>query len=255
MAATLPLAALLSIGAARPTSAVSEAAPAVSLPPRIRLIVLHTLGGPFYGRPDRRWTFLSPVETFALWKRPTFGAHWIVWTDGSIWPRHPARGESASFIAPASALPPDLARRLVREAAPVYSHVESHNGSALGIEVSHSGRSTDPFPAAQARAVAWLVSSLLELSHGRLRARDVVGHKDLDPRPAFVGDRCRDGHCPAYVDDAGRPFRRRVNPPEGLFLALAGQGLKIPREGSEGDAQLHRAEAIPERTVPRTGRP
>lgn len=254
MAATFPLAALLTVGAARATPAVAEAAPVV-LPPRIRRIVLHTLGGPFYGRPDKRWTFLSPAETFALWKRPTFGAHWIVWTDGSIWPRHPARGETASFLAPGGALSPALARRLVREAAPVYSHVESHNRTAVGIEVSHSGRSTDAFPAAQARAVAWLVSSLLELSHGRLGLRDVVGHKDLDPRPAYVGDRCREGHCLAYVDEAGRPFRRRVDPPEGLFLALADQGLKIPREGSEGDAQLRRAESIPDRTVPRTEKP
>ena len=250
MAATLPLAVLFTLAAARPVPAQ-----ALVLPPRVRRIVLHTLGGPFYGRPDKRWTFLTPAETLGLWKRPTFGAHWIVWTDGSIWPRHPASGESPSFVAPAGALSPAMARRLVREAAPVYSHVEGHNGSAVGIEVSHSGRSTDPFPAAQARAVAWLVSSLLELSQGRLRVRDVVGHKDLDPRPAFVGDRCKDGHCLAYVDDSGRPFRRRVDPPEGLFAALAQQGLKIPRERSEGDQELLRSERVPADIVPRTEKP
>jgi hypothetical protein len=250
MAATLPLAAFFSLALAP-----AAPAPALALPSRIRRIVLHTLGGPFYGRPDMRWVFLTPPETLGLWKRPTFGAHWIVWIDGSIWPRHRAAGESASFVAPSGALSPDLARRLVREAAPVYSHVEGHNGTAVGIEVSHSGRSADGFPPEQARAVAWLVSALLELSHGRLSGRDVVGHKDLDPRPAFVGDRCRDGHCLAYVDDAGRPFRRRVDPPEGLFLALGREGLKIPRETSEGDAELRRSESIPGNLVPRTEKP
>ena len=38
-----------------------------ALPGRVRLVVLHTLGGPDYGRPDRRWSFLTPRETFALW--------------------------------------------------------------------------------------------------------------------------------------------------------------------------------------------
>ena len=84
---------------------------------------------------------------------------------------------------------------------------------------------------------------------------DVLGHKDLDPRPAFVGDRCPDRHCLAYVDDAGRPFRRRVDPPEGLFVALGREGLQIPRERSEGDAELLRSEAIPKDSVPRTERP
>ena len=250
MAATLPFAVLFTLALAPPVPAE-----ALALPLRIRRIVLHTLGGPFYGRPDKRWTFLTPAETLALWKRPTFGAHWIVWTDGSIWPRHPALGESPSFVAPAGPLSPAMAGRLVREAAPVYSHVEGHNSTAVGIEVSHSGRSTDPFPAAQARAVAWLVSSLLELSQGRISARDVVGHKDLDPRPAFVGDRCRDGHCLAYVDGAGRPYRRRVDPPEGLFVALAHEGLEIPREKSEGDKELLRSEGVPRDVVPRTEKP
>ena len=250
MAATLPLGVLLTLAAPRPLPVQT-----LTLPPRIRRIVLHTLGGPFYGRPDKRWTFLSPSDTLSLWKRPTFGAHWIVWTDGSIWPRHPAAGEAASFVAPGGALLPAMARRLVREAAPVYSHVESHNSNTVGIEIAHSGRSTDPFPEAQMRAAAWLVSALLELSHGRLHARDVLGHKDLDPRPAFVGDRCPDRHCLAYVDDAGRPFRRRVDPPEGLFVALGREGLQIPRETSEGDAELLRSEAIPKDSVPRTERP
>lgn len=250
MAATLPLALLVTLAAARPV-----AAQAVVLPPRIRRIVLHALGGPFYGQPDKRWTFLTPAETLGLWKRPTFGAHWIVWTDGSIWPRHPVSGESPWFVAPAGALSPAMARRLVREAAPVYSHVEGHNSATVGIEVSHSGRSTDPFPGAQARAVAWLVSSLLELSQGRLSSRDVVGHKDLDPRPAFVGDRCQGGHCLAYADAAGRPYRRRVDPPEGLFVALAQEGLKVPRERSEGDKELLRSESIPVDLVPRILKP
>ena len=103
--------------------------------------------------------------------------------------------------------------------------------------------------------MAWLVSSLLELSRGRLSGRDIVGHKDLDPRPAFVGDRCRDGHCLAYVDGAGHPYRRRVDPPEGLFVALTRQGLEIPREKSEGDKELLRSESIPADAVPRTEKP
>jgi hypothetical protein len=275
MAATLPLAALFTLAATR-VPASADTTPLPVLPARIRRIVLHTLGGPFYGQPDRRWLFLTPSETLRIWKRPTFGAHWIVWTDGSIWPRHPAPGEAASFAAPGSPAPDTsecvgagpakpcarrsdlslaLAQRLVREAAPVYSQVEGRNGSTVGIEVSHSGRSADPFPDAQVRAVAWLVASLLELSHGRLGVSNVVGHKDLDPRPAFVGDRCREGRCLAYVDDAGRPFRRLVDPPEGLFVALAHEGLEIPRGGSEGDAELRRAESIPRNTVPRTEKP
>ena len=250
MAATLPLAVLFTLAAARPVPAQAPV-----LPPRIRRIVLHTLGGPFYGRPDKRWTFLTPVETLGLWRRATFGAHWIVWTDGSIWPRHPRAGEAASFVAPAGPLSPAMAGRLLREAAPVYSHVEGHNSTTVGIEVSHSGRSREAFPAAQTRALAWLVSALLELSQGRLKSRDVVGHKDLDPRPAFVGDRCSGAHCLAYVDEAGRPFRRRVDPPEGLFAALAHEGLEIPRQRSEGDAELLRSEGIPADRVPRTEKP
>ena len=31
--------------------------------------------------------------------------------------------------------------------------------------------------------------------------------------------------CRFYVDDDGRPYRRRVDPPEGLFEALAGLGI------------------------------
>ena len=69
---------------------VARAAPlaeAPALPARVKRIVLHTLGGPFYRDPARRWVFYSPAETFALWRRPGFGAHWIVWTDGSLWPQ------------------------------------------------------------------------------------------------------------------------------------------------------------------------
>lgn len=244
---------------AAPALVLAQAAaapvPLPSLPPRVRRIVLHTLGGPFYGRADKRWTFLSPRETFALWK-PSFGAHWIVWIDGSVWPRHPRAGEPPSFLPePGSSLTPALASKLVREAAAVYSHVASRNTASVGIELAHSGRSDDPFPEAQARSTTWLVTSLLELSRGRLGARDVVGHKDLDRAPAFVGDRCRRAACSAYLDAAGKPFRRRVDPPEGLFVALAREGLRVPRQASEGDAELRRAELISKDEVPRTGRP
>jgi hypothetical protein len=226
------------------------------LPARVKRIVLHTLGGPFYGQPEMRWRFFEPRETLARWKRPRFGAHWIVWTDGSIWPRHPAPEEGPSFAPPDSGpTPPALARRVAREAGPVYSHVAGHNSATVGIEVAHSGRSDDPIPEAQARATAWLVSLLLELSEGRLRSRDVVGHKDLDRKPAYVGDRCNATACLAFVDAQGRPFRRRVDPPESLFAALAAHGIVVPRAGSEGDAELARASAIPAGEVPMSRTP
>jgi hypothetical protein len=237
------------------TLASLPASDSAVLPARVRRIVLHTLGGPFYGQPDMRWTFHSPEETLRRWRRPTFGAHWIVAADGSIWPRHPAAGQAPSFVPPAEALSADLAQRLRREAAPVYSHVVNRNSSSVGIELAHSGRRDDPFPPAQVRSVAWLVTSLLELSRGRLGARNVMGHKDLDRAPAYVGDRCRGADCLAYVDAAGRPFRRRVDPPESLFEALAREGLRVPRSRSEGDAELARAEAIAKDEVPRTVRP
>src|SRR5262249_51468835 len=114
----------------------------------------------------------------------------------------------------------------------------------------HSGRSDDPFPEAQVKTTAWLVRALLQLSNGRLTEAAVFGHKDLDDRPAFEPDACGAG-CPYYADDAGRPYRRRVDPPESLFDALPGQGLVIPRASPSGDAELLRAEAIPADRVPR----
>ena len=224
-------------------TAAIPAAESAALPARVRRIVLHTLGGPFYRDPDRRWVFYSPAETFALWRRPGFGAHWIVWTDGSLWPRHPARGEPASFTLPVNG-PADPAwrARLAREAAPVYAHVSAANADTVGIELAHSGRSDEAFPEAQLRSVAWLVRTLVEMSGGRLTDADVVGHKDLDDRPAYVDESCR-ARCAFYVDDADRPFRRRVDPPESLFADLAREGLAIPRP-KDGDADLRRAETI-----------
>jgi hypothetical protein len=217
----------------------------------VRLVVLHTLGGPDYERPRRRWTFLPPPETFGLWRNPRFGAHWIVWTDGSIWPRHPAPGEGASFAPPASGeLTPALAERLVRHAAPVLSHVAGANTRSLGVELAHSGRSDEAFPRRQIQALAWLLRSLLALSGGRLGPGSVVGHKDLDRQPAWVPERCPDRECPVYVDAEGRPYRRRVDPPEALFTALGREGLEVPRSGPKGDAELWRAEAITEGRVP-----
>jgi hypothetical protein len=233
-----------------------ETAPVTRLPPRVERIVLHTLGGPFYGQPEMRWVFFTPSETFARWKRPSFGAHWIVWTDGTIWPRHPAFAASPCYGPPKGlALTRDLAERLVREAAPVYSHVAGHNSRTVGIEASHSGRAIDPFPEPQVRSVAWLVRALLELSQGRLTPRDVVGHKDLDRQPAYVGDRCPAAACLAYVDGEGRPYRRRVDPPEALFAALRPFGVEVPRDPVLGDAELQRALAIAPNEVPRTERP
>jgi hypothetical protein len=235
-------------------AASSAPAPAnpEALPGRVARIVLHTLGGPFYGNPAMRFVFLTPEETFALWARPGFGAHWIVWTDGSVWPRHPRPGEPRSTVPPVDEpLGPEWRRRLAREAVPVYAHVRGANHDSVGIEVAHSGRSTEAFPEAQVRSVAWLVRALLDMSAGRLRETSVTGHKDLDTAPALVVDGCRHHGCAYYVDGAGRPYRRRVDPPEGLFAALARLGLAIPRAGAEGDVHLARSEALGAAEVPR----
>jgi hypothetical protein len=239
-----------------PAAAVARSpslGPNAALPARVQRIVLHTLGGPFYRDPAWRFRFLSPPETFALWK-PRFGAHWIVGTDGALWPRHPRPGEAASRVPPAG--PPDArwAEKLAREAAPVYSHVHGANEDTVGIELAHSGRSDDPFPPDQIRSVVWLVRTLLDMSRGRLDVTRIVGHKDLDTRPAYEPDSCSAG-CAYYADDEGRPYRRRVDPPEGVFTALADQGLVVPRAGKghdEGrDQELLRAEAIPSDRIPR----
>lgn len=219
------------------------------LPPRVERIVLHTLGGPFYRDPARRFRFFSPPDTFALWKA-RFGAHWIVAPDGSLWPRHPRAGEPASRTPPTGPADAAWGERLASEAAPVLAHAHGANDDSVGIELAHSGRSDDPFPEGQVRSVAWLVRALLTLSRGRLDAAAVVGHKDLDKRPAFEPDSCAGG-CPFYADDTGSPYRRRVDPPEGLFVALAKEGLAVPRGGREGDRELLRAEAIPGEIVPR----
>src|SRR5262245_52661116 len=68
-------------------------------PSRVRRIVLHVLGSPTYDSPERRFIFRDPLATHLLW-RSTFGAHWIVWTDGSLWPRHVPAGEPRSFLPP-----------------------------------------------------------------------------------------------------------------------------------------------------------
>jgi len=133
---------------------------------------------------------------------------------------------------------------LTFEAAPVYSHVQGANADSVGIEVAHSGRSDEPFPVVQTRSLAWLLRALLDLSGGRLDPSSITGHKDLDRQPAWVNDRCRGARCSFFADETGRPYRRRVDPPESLFQALAREGLVIPREHSEGDAELLRSEAI-----------
>jgi hypothetical protein len=124
----------------------------------------------------------------------------------------------------------------------------------VGIEVSHSGKSGDPFPEAQVRSLAWLLRTLLEMSGGRLTVASIRGHKDLDRRPAYVTDGCTSRGCPVYVDAGGRPFRRRVDPPEGLFEALRREGLDVPRPPG-GDAELLRTESIPEGARPAVARP
>jgi hypothetical protein len=224
-----------------PSAAPSARAPL--LPARVTLVVLHVLGGPSYGAPERRFAFFPPPRTFALWKE-RFGAHWIVWTDGSLWPRHAGAGEAVARR-PDVRRPPDLdeQRRLVREATPVYAHLRGVNRRSVGLELAHSGRSRDPFPEAQVQTLVWLLHALLELSGGRLGPSDIAGHKDLDRRPAYVSGRCERPGCPVFVDAEGRPYRRRVDPPETLFAELARQGLTIPRP-ADGDRELLRAERL-----------
>lgn len=226
--------------------------PATTLPERVRRIVLHVPGGPSYSLPERRFVFFTPEATQALWT-PAGGTHWIVWTDGSLWPRHVPDGQARSWEPPADgSVPAALAQRVAAEAAPVYSNVHRANSASVGIEVAHSGRSGDSFPAAQVRSLAWLLGTLLELSGGRLSAAAIVGHKDLDARPAYVREGCARPGCPVFVDDSGRPYRRRVDPPESLFRSLAAAGLAIPRP-ADGDAELRRAEALPPGARPTQG--
>ena len=223
------------------------AAPAASrpatLPPRIRRIVLHVPGSPTYDRPEHAFLFYTPSQTHALWRLRRFGTQWILWTDGSLWPRHPDQGEPPGQRLPVDA-PADAAwrQRLAGQAAPVYWHVYGANEDSVGIEVAHSGRAEDPFPPVQVKALAWLLGTLLDMSEGRLGPASIVGHKDLDRRPAYVWARCGRPGCPVYVDADGDPYRRRVDPPESLFEALAVQGLGIPRPAADGDKDLHRAE-------------
>jgi hypothetical protein len=246
-------AALAALVAASPGPGATRPAPA-SLPPRIRQIVIHVPGGPSFRDPARRFRFFTPEETQALWK-PRFGAHWIVWTDGSLWPRHHAAGEPASRRPPVDGPADDeWRRRLAAEAAPVYGHLHNGNSHTVGVEVSHSGRSGDPFPEAQVKSLAWLLRTLLDMSGGRLKVAQVHGHKDLDRRPAYLKETCARPGCPVYVDEGGRPFRRRVDPPEGVFEALRREGLDIPRPPG-GDAELLRTESIPEGTRPAVARP
>jgi hypothetical protein len=224
-------------------AAAAPAPEAAALPARVRRLVVHALGGPSYSEPRRRFVFFTPPQTFALWK-PAFGAHWIVWTDGTLWPRHPAAGEPP-FWRPDVRRPADAAerRRLAREAAPVYSHVRGSNRLSVGIEVAHSGRSGDAFEEAQVLSLAWLLRTLLEMSGGRLGVDAVVGHKDLDRRPAYARASCERPGCPVFADHEDRPYRRRVDPPEALFTRLAREGLTVPRPAGD-DAELRRAEAM-----------
>jgi hypothetical protein len=247
------LAAVLALAAAPAIAA--EAPPGGELPRRVRTIVIHTLGGPFYPDPSLRFAFFTPQETLRHWGRGRFGAHWIVGADGALWARHAAAGEAAS-VSPPVGQPADPAwrARLAREAAPVYSHVYDANSRTVGVELAHSGASRDPFPAAQVRTLAWLLRTLLEMSAGRLTPADVRGHKDLDRRPAWSEPDCQREGCPCFIGVDGEPLRRRVDPPESVFVAVAGAGLSVPRREAEGDRHLLRAEAIPAGTIPHVRR-
>lgn len=240
LAATLALAAAGRAAAAPATGA--------ALPERVRALVVHVLGGPAYSEPRNRFHFFPPQETFRIWRYRRFGAHWIVWTDGSVWPRHPGRGQAAAWEPPGGPADAAWRQRLAREAAPVYGHVVSHNDETVGIELAHSGRSGDPFPERQVDSLAWLLHALLDMSEGRLSPADVRAHKDLDRRPAYCGKE-KAGE-PVFVDEAGRPYRRRVDPPESLWAALRRAGLDVPRPAGDLDADLRRAEALPDDARP-----
>ena len=58
------------------------------------------------------------------------------------------------------------------------------------------------------------------------------------------------GGEPVFVDAEGRPYRRRVDPPESLWVALRQAGLDVPRPPGDLDADLRRAEALPDDTRP-----
>jgi len=224
-------------------AASAAATPAATLPARIQRIVLHVPGGPTYERPERSFLFYTPRQTHALWRVRRFGTQWILWTDGTLWPRHPERGETPSMRLPLEA-PADEAWRqpLARQAAPVYWHVYGGNDDSLGIEVAHSGRAADPFPEVQVKALAWLLHTLVDMSEGRLTPASVVGHKDLDERPAYVWARCARQGCPVFVDAEGEPYKRRVDPPESLFEGLAREGFTAARPSGDNDRDLSRAE-------------
>jgi hypothetical protein len=227
---------------------------ATRLHARIRRVVLHVLGGPSYARPERRWSFDKPERTLAVW-RPGFGAHWIVWTDGTIWPRA-APAETPSYLPPAGDMADDVwGSRVGGEAAPIFSHLRLGNSHSVGIELAHSGRGDDPFPAPQVRSLAWLLRTLIGLSRGRLSTASIAGHKDLDRRPAYVRSSCERPGCPVFVDAAGRAYRRRVDPPESLFAALAAAGLAVPRPDAALDDDLGRAQALPLQAQPRLASP
>lgn len=216
-------------------------------------LVVHVLGGPAYAEPRNRFRFFTPEETFRLWRYRRFGAHWIVWTDGSVWPRHPGRTQAASWLPPDGPADAAWRARLAQEAVPVYGHVVSHNDETVGIELAHSGRSDDAFPERQVRSLAWLLRALLDMSDGRLSPADVRGHKDLDRRVAYCGKE-RAGQ-PVFVDEAGRPYRRRVDPPESLWAALRQAGLDVPRPQGDLDAELRRAERLAEGVRPACATP
>lgn len=241
---SIALGAALALGATAGAQATPD-----PLPQRVKRIVLHVLGGPSYEEPAMRFLFRDPAETLRRWHYQRFGTHWILWTDGTLWPRRPLPGQPSSRL-PVVDRPADGAARalLAAEALPVLGHTRGFNEDSLGIELAHSGRSADPFPEVQVRSLAWLVGTLVEMSGGRLTPAAIYGHKDLDRRPAYTS--CERPGCPTFVDGQGTPFKRRVDPPETLFRQLAEHGLVVPRPAADLDADLKRAEAIGEGQQP-----
>src|SRR4029453_19234086 len=123
---------MIPLSVARALAAASPAGSTGTLPARIARIVLHVPGGPTYERPERAFLFYTPQQTHALWRARRFGTQWILWTDGSLWPQHPARGEAPSARLPVEAPADDAWRgKLARQAAPVYWHVYGQNDDSV----------------------------------------------------------------------------------------------------------------------------
>ena len=196
---------------------------AATLPQRVTRVVLHTPGGPDYGKPERRFRFLSPRQTQALWSS-RFGAQWILWTDGSLWPRHPRdagqpvlasrrvagrerrgpathSGRGGSGLRPRRRLQRRQRRHRGRPFRPQRRAVPGRAGARAGVAAAHHVRDV--------RAAVWVRNAGRWATRISMRA------------PRTWTTAATTNPCPYYVDESGEAYRRRVDPPESLFVALA----------------------------------